>query len=244
MLVLKNVSVKNIGQKENILTNINLDFIPKQLVAIIGKSGVGKTTLLNTLCLNTNITDGQIAYKDFCFDNKNRKKIRQYRKKIGIISQISTLINEISVFDNLKIYLSNQNNFFYKVFNIITRDQKNLIYDVLNKLNVIDKIFYKPADLSGGESQRIEIAKLLLKKPEIILADEPTSNLDVNNSTLTIELLKEIAKVNNSIILVNVHDTKLLKNYFDRVIGIKNKSIFFDKSPKNITLKELKELYE
>ncbi|WP_412032347.1 ATP-binding cassette domain-containing protein [Malacoplasma muris] len=244
MIVLKDISVKNIGQKENILTNINLNFYPNQFVAIIGKSGVGKTTLLNTLCLNVVITHGCIEYKTFLFDKNTRKKLKNYRKKIGIISQNSTLINEISVFDNLKIYLSNENNLFYKLFNIITKEQKSKIFNVLEQLNILDKVFYKPLDLSGGESQRVEIAKILLKKPEIILADEPTSNLDINNSLLTIKLLKEVATKENSIVLINLHDTKLLNDNFDRVIGIKNRSIMLNKEPKKITKKDLRDLYE
>ncbi len=111
-------------------------------------------------------------------------------------------------------------------------------------MNILDKVFYKPLDLSGGESQRVEIAKILLKKPEIILADEPTSNLDINNSLLTIKLLKEVATKENSIVLINLHDTKLLNDNFDRVIGIKNRSIMLNKEPKKITKKDLRDLYE
>lgn len=244
MLTLCNISTKNIGQNNNVLTNINLNFYPNEIVAVIGKSGVGKTTLLNTLCLNANITNGYIKYNDLIIDKKNKKKLKLFRKQIGIISQSSTLINEISVYDNLRIYLSNENNIFYKIFNIITKKQKEEIYDTLNRLNILDKIFFKPLDLSGGESQKIEIAKLLLKKPKIILADEPTSNLDINNSSLIISLLKELATKDGSIVIVNVHDIKLLKQNFNRVIGIKNKNIFIDKNPKNITSKQLKELYE
>ena len=133
---------------------------------------------------------------------------------------------------------------FYKLFNIITKEQKSKIFNVLEQLNILDKVFYKPLDLSGGESQRVEIAKILLKKPEIILADEPTSNLDINNSLLTIKLLKEVATKENSIVLINLHDTKLLNDNFDRVIGIKNRSIMLNKEPKKITKKDLRDLYE
>lgn len=244
MLIVNNLTTKNIGQKDNVLENINLDFKENQVVAIIGLSGVGKTTLLNSICINTEIVNGSIKFNEFRFFNKHRKHIRKYRKNIGIISQKSTLIDDISVYDNLKLYLSESNNWFYKTIGFITKNQTHQIYNVLEKLGIISKVFYKAKDLSGGEAQRVEIAKLMLRKPKIILADEPTSNLDINNSNDIIKYLKEIAVNNNSIVIINIHDIDLLKENIDRVIGIKNKGILFDKRPNELTKVEIKILYE
>lgn len=244
MLSLKNIIIKNNIVYENILEKINISFNKKEMVAIIGLSGVGKTTLLNTIALGTKIQSGNILFNKKNINLKNKKIKNQYRKNIGIISQKNTLINEISVYDNLKIVMSERNNIFFKLFNIITKSQKEEIYKILERLEMLDKIFYNINDLSGGESQRIEIAKLIIKKPKIILADEPTSNLDKINSKKIIKWLKELTIQNNAITIVVIHDIELLKHGFDKIIGIKNKEIYLNKEYKNISKKDIEKIYE
>lgn len=241
MLEIKNAVIKNNSIYKNILEKIDLSFNEGEMIAIIGPSGVGKTTFLNTIALGTKIESGNIVFNNTIINKKNKNK---YRKNIGIISQKNTLINDISVYDNLKITMSERNNFFFKLFNIITNQQKEEIYEILERLEILDKVFYCINDLSGGELQRIEIAKLIIKKPKIILADEPTSNLDINNSKKIIEWLKEITLKNKTITIVVVHDIDLLKNNFNRIIGIKNKEIYLNKKYSDISKKEINKIYE
>ncbi|MBD4756528.1 ATP-binding cassette domain-containing protein, partial [Xanthomonas citri pv. citri] len=116
---------------------------------------------------------------------------------------------------------------------IITKEQKINIFTKLDELGILDKAFYKVSDLSGGQQQRVEIAKLLVKNVDLILADEPTSNLDRLTSLEVLSLLREIANQGKTII-VNIHDLSLVKENFDRVIAIKNKTIVFDKKTKDV----------
>ena len=244
MLEIKNWTVKNLNQENIVIKDFNLSFKENELVAVIGSSGVGKTTLLNSLALNAKILNGDLCFNNQKINLKKKRKWKNFRKNIGIISQKNTLIEDSSVFDNLKSVVSEKNNFLFKFFSIITKKQEQEIFEILNELGILSKVFYKVKDLSGGESQRVEIAKLIIRKPKIILADEPTSNLDDLNSKKVIELIKKIVKNQKAIAIINLHDVKLLKANIDKVIGIKNQMVFFQKKPKEITEKDLKKLYE
>lgn len=243
MLNLKKVKIKNDSIYKTILEEINLKLNNSEVVGVIGVSGAGKTTLLNTIALGIKINSGDIIFDENTINLKSKKNKNKYRKNIGIISQKNSLINEISVYENLKIIMSERNNIFFKIFNIITKDQKYEIHKILERLGLLNKIFYSINDLSGGELQRIEIAKLIIKKPKIILADEPTSNLDKNNAKNIIKWLKEITIQNNTITIIVIHDIELLKKNFDRVIGIKNKKIYLDKKSSLITKKDIETIY-
>lgn len=245
MIKIENWTIKNIKQKNIVLNNINLDFQKQTITAIIGKSGIGKTTLINSLCIGTDIISGELYFNNQKINIKSNKEIKRYRKKIGLVSQKNNLVEENSVFDNLKAIMCENNNLFYSTFNIINKKQREQIFKLLDEYNLLDKAFYKFNDLSSGEMQRVKIISLLLKRIKIVLADEPTSNLDNKNSINVIKLLKKNTINNSLVTIVNIHDTSLIKKeLFDRVIGIKNKGILFDLKPENITNDILKELYE
>lgn len=240
MLEIKNWTVQCLTENEPTLENINLNFDNK-VTAIIGKSGVGKTTFINSLTINKTIINGQLKWQNKEIDFKKDKK--WFRKNIGIISQKNILIDSITVFDNLKITMSEKNNFFFNLFNIITKKQKEEILNILEQVEMLDKVNNLPLNLSGGEIQRLEIAKILIKKPKIILSDEPTSNLDDLSSEKIIKLLIDYSHANNAVTIVNIHNVNLL-NLFDRVIGLKNKKIVFDSNIKKINKKEILNIYE
>lgn len=241
MLELKNISVKYKNKKDYTLFNLSNKFYEKQLYAIMGSSGVGKTTLLNTICFGIKEFDGEIIFNNEKITKKNLKK---FRKNISIVSQKPILIDELTVFDNLKLTICQENNIFMKTFNLITKNQKEKIFELLKEFQLLDKVFYKIKSLSGGEAQRIEIIKLFLKNKKIILMDEPTSNLDQKNAKKMIEAIKKNIIKNNAIGIINLHDQSLINENIDVVIGIKNKSIFFNEiNTKNI-LNRLKDLYD
>lgn len=244
MLKVTNWSIKNFKQENVVLENVDISFYEGQVVAIIGSSGVGKTTFLNSLALNTEVLKGDIYFENKKININKKYILKKYRKNIGYISQKNSLIEDISVFDNLKYVIANKNNFLLNSFNIVTKKQKEEIYNTLSKLGILDKVFYRVKDLSGGEAQRVEIAKILLKNPKIILADEPISNLDSLNSHEVISSFNKIAKDNFSIVIINLHSLDQLNNNVDRVIGLKDKTIIFDKLPSEITKKDLRSLYE
>ena len=239
MIEFKNVTIKNFNQQEEVLTNINLSINDGKFIAVIGNSGVGKTTFLNSIVKNCNIVNGEIIVDHKNIKNLKRKELIKLRKTIGWISQKNTLIEELTVYDNLKLNYRNHKNFFFKIFNIITKDDKQKICSILEKLNILDKCYQKVKDLSGGQQRRIEIAKLLLNKYRIIVADEPLSNLDTKTSSDVLNLLKLVASENNSTIILTIHDIDQIINNIDQVVIFKNKQLVFNGSIKKLSMEEL-----
>ncbi|SYV92447.1 ABC transporter ATP-binding protein, partial [Mycoplasmopsis synoviae] len=112
----------------------------------------------------------------------------------------------------------------------MTFDKRVKIFETLDKLGILNKAFSRVSDLSGGQKQKVEIAKLLIKDVDLILGDEPTSNLDYKSANSVMEILKEINKKLNITIIINIHDLNLATSYFDQIIMIKDKQIFLNES--------------
>lgn len=234
------------GYKKNepIVSNINLEFQPNEVVAIIGPSGVGKTTIFNAILKYGILFEGQIE-----FDNQNiyhlpKKQWKKYINNICLAGQKSYFLVEQNVYQNLVYSIKEYKNWFYKFFNIISKDQKQQIFNTLDNFGILDKAFFKISDLSSGQEQRALLSKLSLNKNKIILADEPTNFLDNENAQLTMKYLVELAKLNNSILLINLHNIDLAKKYCDRIVAIKEGKIFFDKKISEIKQVELDNLYK
>ncbi|QVK01807.1 ATP-binding cassette domain-containing protein [Mycoplasma mycoides subsp. capri] len=233
VIELKEISVQYNNKSDLVLKDINLDIFQGELVAIIGPSGVGKSTLFKIIINSLRPIKGQVKVFDKDILKFNKKQKRLFISKIGFLTQTPNLIYTDNVYNNIIRSTSKYKNNFYKFFSILTRKQKIAIFEKLDELNILDKAFFKVSELSGGQQQRVEIAKLLIKDVELILADEPTSNLDKKTSIEVLKVLKNISKQNKTI-LVNIHDLSLVKRYFDRVIAINNKQIVFDKKTKDI----------
>ncbi|KNG79747.1 phosphonate ABC transporter ATP-binding protein [Mycoplasma sp. HU2014] len=237
---LKNITVCYNNNKEPVLDNINLEINKNEFIAIIGPSGVGKSTLFKVIINSLKPIKGKAKVLNQDLLKLSKKQKNQMLSKIGFLTQKPNLINTENVYNNITRSISQYKNIFYRIFNILSKEQKINIFTKLDELKILDKAFYKVSELSGGQQQRVEIAKLLVKNVELILADEPTSNLDHQTSLEVITLLKQIAK--EKTVLVNIHDLSLIKNNFDRVIAINNKTIVLDKKTEEIQEWELKEI--
>lgn len=244
MIEFKNVNLKNDHQKNNILEDINLKIEDESMIAIIGKSGIGKSTLLNSIVKNCLITNGDIFVNNKNIISCSKKELKEIRKSIGWITQDDLLLDELSVYDNLKLSFNNFKNPFYKLLNFIPKVDEIKIYNTLSSLSIEDKVYMKINQLSGGQKKRVQIAKLLLNKYKIILADEPTSNLDLKTSLEVISTLKKVAKENNSILIIVIHDIELLKKTFDKVIALKDKKIFFNGNVSDLNEDLLNRIYK
>ena len=200
MLELKHVSKEYNTQK--VLDDINLCLPNKGLISIVGVSGSGKSTLLNVIGGIDKVTEGNI-YIDNCNITKfNNKEMDWYHKKyVGFIFQSYNLIEYLSVKDNLLLVNNN-------------------VYHVLKKLNIYHLRNKKVSLLSGGEKQRVAIARGILKNPKILLCDEPTGALDRKSSIIIMEILKELSK--DRLVLVVTHDIELANKYSDHIINIKD----------------------
>lgn len=229
------------NKKNFVLKNINLSINKPELIAIVGTSGVGKTTLLQSILSGIQPSQGTIEIFDkniYSIDKKEKSKVF---KKVGFLSQKPNLILEENVFNNVAKSVFDYKNWFYKMFSILTKKQKEKIFTILNDLGILEKSFIQIKNLSGGEQQRVEIAKLLIQNVNLILADELFSNLDYNNSLKIMHILKNIKKNNEKSIIINLHNLDLLE-HFDRCIVISKQEIILDKSIKDITKWEIQKI--
>ena len=215
-----------------VLNNIDLVFNSKGLVTILGSSGSGKTTLLNIIGMLDKPTSGKIYFNNKNISNFDIKKIDKFRKdKISYIFQNYNLIEHLSIYDNLKLAIINK-----KISKkTIIRKIKKALKEVGLNINY-DKKVYK---LSGGEKQRIAIARALISDSKIILADEPTGALDSKNSENIISILKNISK--DKLVILVTHNNDLANKYSDRIITIKDGIIVNDTSS-NITDENIKNI--
>jgi putative ABC transport system ATP-binding protein len=201
------------------LKNINFKVYSGEFVVIIGKSGSGKTTLVNQIgCLDTP-TQGEIILDGINIEKLSDNQIAKVRgKKIGYIFQKFNLIKTLTTFENVELPM---------IFQEVEKEQRRKkVLELLEEFEMINRKDNKPTELSGGQQQRVAIARALANDPEMILADEPTGNLDSKTGKKVIENLKELNKKGKTIILVT-HDDNLTK-IGDRIITIKDGEIISD----------------
>ena len=223
MIEFKNVSKiykTKKGVETKALNNINLKIGNKGLVFIVGKSGSGKSTMLNLLGGLDNITSGELFINNKDISKFKNKQYDAYRNTyVGFIFQEFNILENYNVYENIELALRLQNK----------KSSKTDIDELLNKLGLENLDQRKINELSGGQKQRVAIARALIKNPEIILADEPTGNLDQTSSKQIFDLLKEISK--EKLVIVVSHDMESANNYADRIIEISDGNIINDTNP-------------
>ena len=193
----------------SVLSNINLAINNNETVALKGPSGSGKTTLLNLITGIDQVSSGKILFENHditLMDQANLSKFR--RDNLGIVFQFFNLINDLSVFENVMLPLA--------LMNLNLTKRSELAQTVLKSLNIHHKANVRTNLLSGGEAQRVAIARALVTKPRLIVADEPTGNLDKNNTDTTIDLLLDSCKSNQTSLIMVSHDETLMRR-FDKV---------------------------
>ena len=208
---------KNFTQANNksaVLKNINLKIMPADFVSLVGPSGSGKTTLLQICGLLDNPSSGNIIINDKEMAKSSDKVRTEIRKKqIGFIYQFHHLLPEFSAIENTALPLFIQG--------ISKNKALQIAKEILEEIELGDRINFKPAQLSGGQQQRVAIARAIASKPKLILADEPTGNLDSELSEKIFSLLKNLTKKYEISCLVVTHNLELAKKT-DRILTIKN----------------------
>ena len=216
ILQLKDVAVY---QNNNlILSNINLAIGKGELVYLIGKTGSGKSSLIKLLYGDLPLTQGQGKVVGFNLKKLNEDKIPLLRRKLGVVFQDFKLLTDRSVYDNLAFVLK-ATGWTDKIA------IKNRIKEVLTKVKMETKDFKFPHELSGGEQQRVAIAGALLNNPELILADEPTGNLDPETSVEIMQVLKEI-NASGRTILMATHDYALILKFPSKTLKCDGERVF------------------
>lgn len=216
VLALKNVTIYQEGR--TILSDVNLEVKHGEFIYLIGKTGSGKSSLLKTLYGDLPLTEGTGHIVDYNLETLTEKEIPFLRRRIGIVFQDFQLLPDRSVYDNMLFVLKATG---WTDLNVIN----NKIEEVLTKVGMQDFGNKMPHQLSGGEQQRIAIARALLNDPEFILADEPTGNLDPQTSIEVLEVLKNINALGKTIIMAT-HDYALLMKYPSKTLKCEDAKIF------------------
>lgn len=206
------VSNANIYQGDNlVLENVNFTISRGEFVYLIGKTGSGKSSLLKTLYGELPLKEGSGIVVGFDLKGMNWKKVPFLRRNLGVVFQDFQLLTDRNVYENLKFVLQ-----------ATGWSDKHLmeekINDVLDKVGLKSKGFKMPFEISGGEQQRVDIARALLNSPKLILADEPTGNLDPETSDEIMQLLFRIVKDYGTSIIMATHDYPIIKNYPSRTL--------------------------
>ncbi|GAA4141511.1 ATP-binding cassette domain-containing protein [Sphingobacterium kyonggiense] len=205
---LKNVDIYQ--QKHLVLSNVNLDISQGEFLYLIGQSGSGKSSLLKIIYGDLYIANGEGMIAGFDLRKLHENDVPYLRRKLGIVFQDFHLLNDRTVEKNLEFALKATG---WKEKGLI----ENRILDVLEKVGLRSKLKKMPHELSGGEQQRVVIARALLNNPEIILADEPTGNLDPATSEEIVLLLRDIAS-SGTAVLMATHDYQIIRNMPARIL--------------------------
>ena len=206
MLNLRNISQSYLQGDSiiNVLSKLNFSVNGVKNIGVIGPSGSGKSTFLNILGMIETPTSGEYILKgNNCLNLSQNLKTEIRKKFIGYIFQNNQLLEDFNVLENIAFPLILNGESF--------GDAKKKSLTLLAKLGLTNKKFIKPGLLSGGEQQRIAIARALIKNPILLLADEPTGSLDKNNSSLVMDLILSLAKTNNTVSIIATHNLEIIK---------------------------------
>ncbi|MEA3398287.1 MAG: cell division ATP-binding protein FtsE [Patescibacteria group bacterium] len=220
MIKFHNVT-KVYSQNIEALNRVNLHIKPGEFVSIVGQSGTGKTTIVKTLIGEERINQGKIVVGGWDITDIGQREIPFLRRQIGVIFQDFKLLHKKTLFENVS--------FAMQVCGIPRKKIKNIVPHFMKIVGLENKINRYPQEVSGGEQQRVAIARSLVHRPKILLADEPTGNLDSLNAHEIIELLLRINRFGTTVILVT-HNREIVNRLRRRVITIEDGIIIGDQA--------------
>lgn len=211
-------------------------------IALIGPSGAGKTTLLNLLSAILQPDNGELIIDGQPIQQYSNQKKRA--KKIGIIRQQFDLVGQLPVIHNVLAGRLADWGFFKSFLSLFIPQDKDAATLALERVGLPDKLYERTSNLSGGEQQRVALARLLMQKPEIVLADEPVASLDPARAEDILDMLTKLAKEEQQTVIASLHSVEYARKYFTRLIALKNGELFFDLPADQVTDQQLQELYQ
>jgi len=222
------------------LRGVNLKVKKGEFLCILGPSGSGKTTLLRSINGLESIEKGKIFFNKEKIDETYLPEVQ---KKTGMIFQDFNLVNNLSAINNVLTGLLNSSSKFLSMFYLFTKEQKLEALKALETVGLLNKAYNRADELSGGQRQRVGIARAIIKKPLLLLADEPVASLDPKAANLIMLLLKKINKEFNITVICNLHQVDLATKYSDRIVGLLDGEIVFDQPASNIDETSVSQIY-
>lgn len=220
MIVFQNVT-KIYNHNTVALDKVSFKIQPNEFVSIVGRSGAGKSTIIRLLIGEEKPTKGQIFFGPYEVNKLKPSELPEYRRHIGVIFQDFKLLAQKTAFENVAFAL--------EVEGRPEREIKEIVPQVLDMVGLRDKMHNFPKELSGGEKQRVAIARAMVNQPDVLIADEPTGNLDPFNTWEVIKLLKKINEL-GSIVILATHDKEIVNALGERVITLENGKIIKDEA--------------
>ena len=240
MLEINNLK-KTFDNGTEALNGVNLKVKKGEFLSILGPSGSGKTTLLRSINGLESIDNGKIFFES---EKINKDNLPEIQKKTGMIFQEFNLVNNLSAINNVLTGLLNSSSKFLSMFYLFTKEQKLEALKALETVGLLNKAYERVDELSGGQRQRIGIARAIIKRPKLLLADEPVASLDPKAANLIMSLLKKINKEFEITVICNLHQVELASKYSDRIVGLLEGEIMFDKTASNINKTAISEIYK
>ena len=219
MITLDSVSKQYDGKSQPAINNVSLHIEKGEFVFVVGNSGSGKSTLIKLLLKELDPTSGTIRVNNQNLNKLPRRKIAKYRRGVGVVFQDFRLLKDRNVYENVA--------FAQRVIEKPNRVIKKRVPEVLTLVGLAGKYRSRPKELSGGEQQRVALARALVNRPDILLADEPTGNLDPKNSAEIMKLLEEI-NARGTTVLVVTHNREIVNAMRKRVIRLRKGVIISD----------------
>jgi cell division transport system ATP-binding protein len=201
------------------LDGVSFSVIPKEFVSIVGSSGAGKSTLIKMLLAEESPTEGSIFYNSVDIGSLTRKELNRHRRKIGTVFQDFRLLPNKTAYENIAFAME-----------VAGRNDDEIESDVPHVLELVDlteKVWNFPHELSGGEKQRLAIARAIINQPDVVIADEPTGNLDPMNTQEIVQILKKINDLGTTVVLTT-HNKGVVDSLGKRVITLENGKIIRD----------------
>ncbi len=246
---------KSYGASTHVLRGVSLKVEQGEFLGIIGLSGAGKSTLLR--CINRLIepTSGEILIPRTIFDPRadgskidvlklNQRELRLLRRKVGMIFQQFNIAKRLSVIENVLSGGLGYQPALKSCLKLFSRQERGRALTNLKRVGLLDHAYKRADELSGGEQQRVAIARTLMQNPAIILADEPVSSLDPKLSRVVLEILKRVCLEDGITALVSLHTLDLTREYADRIIGLQEGRVFFDGTTKDLTGAMVEKIYQ
>jgi phosphonate transport system ATP-binding protein len=228
------------------LDGLSATIRPGEFVAIIGRSGAGKTTFLRLLSRATTASGGMVRVGERDLAALEGRALRTYRRRVGMIYQQFNLVRRLRVIDNVLIgrlpHLESWRS-WAALGRWFPDDDRAVALRCLDHVGLLDRVWQRTDTLSGGEQQRVAIAKILAQEPTVILGDEPVASLDLANGALIMDTLRRIASKAGITVIATLHHVDYARRYADRVLGLREGRLVYDDGPEALNAAALIEIF-